>query len=364
MVATSTPSLPNSTMSQPGGDGQRHSVTPGGRAVPAVLLLAIQETHRKRQDLLRAELRLNNHIEAVYRRLTGLTQMERARLKKKASTAAGHLTDGSHTALARPDDDGEGVQPFGDTLSTGDALATPLALNGEGHRSPDNPAGPANPDGDTASGGDQGSTDAPIANVPADLAAFLAADAAAREWCAELIHGRDYYAAARKPYEKRLERLAKELPVYQWVTGVRGFGALGFAQIVAECGDLSHYANPAKVWKRMGLAVMPDGTRQRKVAGEEAIAHGYSPQRRSIMYVLADSLIKTNGDGEYRAYYLAEKERQRAKLPDAPQAHIHNRALRHLAKRLLKHLWHEWRAASSQMEPSDTVPPADLQAAD
>jgi hypothetical protein len=70
------------------------------------------------------------------------------------------------------------------------------------------------------------------------------------------------------------------------------------------------------------------------------------------MYVLADSLINSNRDGAYRTYYLAEKERQREKLPDAPQAHIHHRALRHTAKRLLRDLWRAWRAGSPLSPPA------------
>lgn len=299
MVATRSSLSPTVLLSQSGGDGHSSIDTRAPHAVPALLLLDILETHRKRQDLLRAELRLGNHIEAVYRRFTGLKQLERARLRKQASTGLGHHSADTPHRGAHPDDDSEG--------------------------------------------GDQLSRDIPVGGVPA-LAKFLADNAAAERWCAELFHGRDFYAAARKPYEKRLEKLAQELPVWPWVASVRGFGPLGLAQIVGECGDLHGYANPAKVWKRMGLAVI-DGERQgKRTDPEEALAHGYSPHRRSLMYVISDSLIKGNREGEYRTYYLGEKERQRAKLPDAPQAHIHNRALRHTAKRLLRDLWRAWRA--------------------
>ena len=67
---------------------------------------------------------------------------------------------------------------------------------------------------------------------------------------------------------------AKALPVASFVEETRGFGYLGLAQIVAEAGDLSNYANPAKLWKRFGLAVI-DGRAQRRVADKElAIVHG------------------------------------------------------------------------------------------
>ena len=310
MVATSRALTPTPTLSQPGGDGQVVSDTLSSSAVPAVLLLDLRETHRVRQDLLRMEKAANNQIEAVYRGLTGLKREQRARLLKQASAGVGHQSADTQCPHAQPDDDDE-------------------------------------------EGGGQVAGATPTEAAPADLADFLAQLDYAAARCTPLTIGRDYYRDARKPYEKRLEKLAQELPVWPWVAGVRGFGPLGLAQIAAECGDLHHYANPAKVWKRMGLALI-DGQRQRKVSDPDLAArHGYSPQRRSIMYVLADSLIKSNGDGPYRTYYLAEKERQRAKLPDAPQAHIHNRALRHTAKRLLRDLWRAWRGHDDGETPAD-----------
>ena len=292
------------------GEGQSHLAAHVGHALPDQLLLNIRETYRKRQDLLRAELRLNLHIEANYRRQTGLTKEQRARLKKQASTGMGHRTgDLLHTA-AQPADDGEG--------------------------------------------GDRPQSDTPTAAVPA-LAELLAAEEEAARWCEELIHGRDYYANARKPYEKHLEKLGRDLPVWPWVESVRGFGPLGLAMIVGECGDLALYANPAKVWKRMGLAVI-DGERQgKRTDPEEALRHGYNPQRRSLMFVIADSLIKNNRDGAYRTYYLGEKARQSEKHPDDPPIAAHKRALRHLAKRLLRDLWREWRA-TLYVTPHERLP--------
>lgn len=282
----------------------------------ALLLATIADTHRKRQDLLRAELRLTNHIEAVYRRFTGLTQVERARLTKKASTGLGREACDALHSDAQPDDDDE-------------------------------------------AGGGQSIAATPVEAAPADLADFLARLDAAERYCVELAEGRRLFARARKPYEKALEKLAKQLPVWAWAEGVRGFGALSLAQIVAECGDLRNYSGPAKVWKRMGLgfAEMADGTfeRQRKTTNADlAVALGYSPQRRSLMYVAADNLVKLN-DGEFRAYYDAEKARQAEKLPDGPKIAINERAKRHLAKRLLRELWKAWRAEGAML-PTPLLP--------
>jgi len=302
-TATSLSLSPNRFLSPSGGDGQMSSVTHSGAAIPAILLLEIQETHRQRQDLLRAELRLNNQIQAVYRRLTGRKIEERARLRKKASSGKSHVVRVNQADSADPADDNE-------------------------------------------VGGDHGPRDTQSVSVAPDLAQFLHAEHIAAIHTAPMLEARKLLEAHRRPLEKRMELLAKELPVWQWAQRVRGFGALGLAQIAGECGDLANYSNPAKVWKRMGLALV-NGERQGKRSDpEEALAHGYSPQRRSIMYVIADSLMKGNRDGEYRTYYLAEKERQREKLPDAPAAHIDNRARRHLAKRLLRDLWRVWWACT------------------
>lgn len=188
---------------------------------------------------------------------------------------------------------------------------------------------------------------------------------------------RSIIEANRSAREKELAKLAKELPVWPWVEQVKGFGALTFAGVIGEAGDLSMYANPAKLWKRMGLAVI-NGGRQRCVKGAEAMQHSYSPQRRSLVWNIGECLIKQQGD--YRALYLARMAREVEKcweeglqhatiiaatvkswesrgLPtpvkvgkiDPAQhrscGHIHNRAKRYVEKRLLRDLWRAWRQA-------------------
>jgi hypothetical protein len=151
---------------------------------------------------------------------------------------------------------------------------------------------------------------------------------------------------AQKPYDKAIEGLAKQLPVYTWAKDVRGCGPLLLGLIIGETGDLTNYANPAKVWKRMGLAVMPDGKRQRRVTGEEAIEHGYNAQRRSLMYLLGDCFIKVGGDGPYRALYDQRKELELERLPAEAKGRkgwAHARASRYVQKRFLVHLWEAWR---------------------
>jgi hypothetical protein len=158
---------------------------------------------------------------------------------------------------------------------------------------------------------------------------------------------------SRLEHERTMRREARQLPVWPWVEGVRGAGDLGLAQIVAESmgadtvNGLSDYGSPAKLWKRFGLAVI-DGAAQGRRKGELGEVMGFSPQRRKLMYLIADSLMKGNRDGYFKEFYNAEKAKH-ADREGITKAHAHNRALRALAKEYLEHLWRAWRAVENGM---------------
>lgn len=172
----------------------------------------------------------------------------------------------------------------------------------------------------------------------------------------------------KKRQEKRLAELVPRLPVYPWVAETKCLGAVGLSQIVTEAGDLWRYDNPAKLWKRLGLGMVnrpgSDGTvlseRQRRVSGDAALEHGFSPRRRSVMYCIGESLVKRKGP--YRDVYLARKAEEVEKagaagltvVPSAKitaknrhlhrsKGHVHARARRYMEKRLLRDLWRQWR---------------------
>lgn len=158
---------------------------------------------------------------------------------------------------------------------------------------------------------------------------------------------RDEIENGLKSPERAMKALAMQLPVYEWVKSVRGFGVMNLACVIGETGDLNNYANPGKVWKRMGLAVI-DGQRQRKTTDKElAIQMGYSPVRRTVMHLLGDSLVKGQGKGdevgEYRKVYDARKAYELERNPEIVKAHAHARALRYMEKRVLRELWKVWR---------------------
>ncbi len=158
----------------------------------------------------------------------------------------------------------------------------------------------------------------------------------------------------RNEQAKILEATAKELSVWRWVDSVRGIGALNLALIVGGAGAplWPDYANPAKLWKRFGLAVLSDGKAQRRVADKElAIEAGFSPTRRATMHNVGESLMKQNKreDGEpgkYREIYLERKEYEAERLPDAKPIYPHRRALRYMEKKFLVDLWEAWKRAA------------------
>lgn len=179
---------------------------------------------------------------------------------------------------------------------------------------------------------------------------------------APLIDAADDIREKRLEIEKVLASLAKKLPVAKWLDGVSGFSYLSLAGVIGAAGDLSNYENPAKLWKRMGLAVMGDGQRQRKVTNaDEAIEHGYSPVRRSLVWVCGECIVKAQirnpkdketkeplGDpyaiGPLGQLYLDRKAYLAARDPDATKKHIHLSAKRYVEKRLIRNLWRAWRA--------------------
>ncbi len=162
------------------------------------------------------------------------------------------------------------------------------------------------------------------------------------------IESRDGFHRQRLEIEKRLRKLARSLPVWPFVEGINGFGDLGLAIIVGETGDLHGYANPGKVWKRMGLAPFKGSAMSSWRAGrsgslnaEEWTEAGYSPNRRSAMFTIGDSLLKKQN--RYRELYLARKAFEQAKVPDGTKMLWHRRAQRYVEKRLLRDLWRAWR---------------------
>lgn len=148
---------------------------------------------------------------------------------------------------------------------------------------------------------------------------------------------------------RQMTNIMKQLPIFQWAKeqpGIGGRHMLGLGQVLAELGDPWNYATKERVWKRMGVACLPDGTRQRRIAGlskEQVLFVGYSEKRRAKVSGVGSSLLKGKHP-KYRAIYDRRKkafaDRARSKM------HAHRDAQRVMEKTFLEDLWREWRRAT------------------
>ena len=189
-----------------------------------------------------------------------------------------------------------------------------------------------------------------------------------------MLQARNVLTAPREAYEKRLEALAKQLPVADWCKETKGLGFMTLAKIVGEAKDApGTYRSPACLWARFGMGVLGDGTRQRKIAGDGALELPYSPTRRSLMYLAGDGLLKAQvravkdekgkptGErvaiGPYGQLYIDRRAYEEARECKPIVAHM--RAKRYIEKRLLRELWRAWRAAERTSAPDAQVPLAE-----
>ncbi len=165
----------------------------------------------------------------------------------------------------------------------------------------------------------------------------------------------------RMSWQKRIEAAVRELPIWPWAESIRGVAELNIGLIVGACGGplYPNYETFYRVWKRMGLAVMANGERQRKIVGRTkelkamAIEAGYSPSRRAIMHIVGESLVKLNREGKeddgnlvlyrYGAIYVNRKKWEAGMKPGDCKAAWHARAMRYMEKRFLKYMWKEWK---------------------
>jgi hypothetical protein len=174
---------------------------------------------------------------------------------------------------------------------------------------------------------------------------------------------RDVLERARKYEEEQIEKLARELPIWAWIRDeVRGCSALTLGLIVGEaCGaelsTIDQYDGPAKLWKRFGLAIVEGERQGRRSDPDLAALHGYSPSRRSRLWVAGDCLIKAGEKGKYYQIYRARKDyltergwcgkchakNEKTDREVCTPAHLHNSAKRYMEKAFLKDLWREWR---------------------
>lgn len=177
-------------------------------------------------------------------------------------------------------------------------------------------------------------------------------------------------AAARKGFddhrsgiEKRMRAAAQATPGAEFVAATRGFGELALAIVIGEAGDLALYANPAKLWKRLGFGVI-DHKRQRCHKDKELAAlHGYSAARHGEIFAAVSTPLffaQSAAKGEYRALYETRRAHTAEAHPEWTKTHARDDAVRYITKRALRELWRAWRAAGEGLSPGSGVPPAEF----
>lgn len=177
--------------------------------------------------------------------------------------------------------------------------------------------------------------------------------------------------ALRRVIEDEMRAAARQLPVWPWVAAIPGVSELGLAVIVGETGDLALYDNPAKLWKRLGLAVI-DGVRQgglgKTASAEDWIGHGYNPARRAEVWAfLSDVMLRAQwragkdgapgrAIGRFGEVYARRKEWNLAR--GWTPAHADNDARRIMSKAFLVALWRAWDGAECVEAPKDLAVPS------
>lgn len=136
--------------------------------------------------------------------------------------------------------------------------------------------------------------------------------------------------------------------IWKWITSIKGLGAGGLAaQLLAQIDDISLAPTVSALWRYCGYAVI-DGCAEKNTKGEKS---HFNRRLKSICWLIASQFLRQQTP-VYADIYYAEKERQRVLYPEKIKingkwkyndGHLHNRALRVMAKIFLQHLWIVWR---------------------
>lgn len=112
--------------------------------------------------------------------------------------------------------------------------------------------------------------------------------------------------------KKNMVICGKVVPVWDWVTNIKGMKQGGLAaQLLAQIDDITKFDTVASLWRFAGFAVI-DGKAEKNQKGEKS---HYNRRLKGVCYNIADQFIRQQTPGYVEIYY-AEKERQRGLYPD------------------------------------------------
>jgi len=120
--------------------------------------------------------------------------------------------------------------------------------------------------------------------------------------------------------------------------GSRGDGNLKYAL------EQRDFPTVSKWWAFMGRHTV-DGVMPKRKAG--AVAN-WSSAGRVLGFLIADQFNRQDESHEYKAFFLARKERHRRRHEDWTKGHVHNAAGNETVKLFLSHFWHVSRALAGK----------------
>ncbi len=161
--------------------------------------------------------------------------------------------------------------------------------------------------------------------------------------------------------KKAMTNEGEYVPVWKWVTSIKGLGQGGLAaQLLAQIDDIEKFDTVAKLWRFAGYAII-EAKAEKNQRGEKS---HFNRKLKGICFNIADQFIKQQTP-YYVDIYYTEKDKQRLLNPDVlckhcnikwedcqskkthikifTDAHIHNRAWRKMIKAFLRDLWIEWK---------------------
>lgn len=179
--------------------------------------------------------------------------------------------------------------------------------------------------------------------------------------------------------EKKMMKVLKRFPIYtEWLSGVKGVGAVSAAWIISEI-DIYRAENVSKIWQFCGLnsgmkegkrrVENKDGTFSHVPSGEMIRGDKLTPGfvapfnkrlRVALLGVMCDGFIKQQNEYAMRCYYpykhrlensdntvmeirKAGSKAQAVAWKDAKKAHRHRAAMRFMLKQFLVDLYVQWR---------------------
>lgn len=169
----------------------------------------------------------------------------------------------------------------------------------------------------------------------------------------------DNYILGEKSAIAELENQMKQHPLYPWVKAQKGVGLKQAARLIGAIGD--PYWNDlhnrprtvSELWAFCGYSVIEGSAQKRK----RGVKGNWSPEAKMRAYLIAAQCVKSGQGGKYESLYRAERvyyenavheqECAQCGTKGKPAAvgtplkagHKHARALRRVAKEVLKDLW-------------------------